>query len=561
MTTKILRNEYLLPIVIVSGIILFIFRSLIVQFEQSILDGIDYPLYAWILQTGIANLSSVFRNGFFYGNAFYPFSEALLFSDTFYPLSLSLLPLSFVFRSPFQIVNSGMLLTLFLNVVFASVFTKNYSSTRLSHTILTLMFSISPYLFTQLSHLQMLSFWPIYILLSLLHLPASKKTTGLIAIVLTLQWYLSVYLGTMGLVILTIWWGIDFLTLKTRVNFIQNVVITGALFLVFTGPLLNAYRVIRNTFQAIPDAGMYVDYAAQPTDYFFTRGYTTVASSISFFKQWNTLNHRGAGEPARWIGFSMLILVGTGIIVWRKTSSKELQKLGWLALTLTSLGFVFSLGTRLTLNGTHTGFPLPYLVVLKLFPFLSFFRSPSRWYFLFILGCCLFTCIAIQNLSRSKRFRKWILALGILYAVETLPLHIAVTPLTKPSYVQWLSQSCRPEDVLLSLPIFNYHDSALIALDPSVTSQLMMWTVNSSCRLVNGYSGILPTSLKELDLQTKKNLNPELMKLLKEQGITMLLIKQISGETLASFSKDPDVQLLHQDQIYSLWRVLPNQKK
>lgn len=556
-----LKSGALIPIVTVSGILIFMFRGLIGDMDSSLLDGIDYPLYAWILQSGVGNLRGIFNAGVFFGNAFYPATQSLLFSDTFYPLSLLLFPLSFFSVTPIHLVNAGLLLTLFLNVVSAAIFTRQFSSNRWSHTFLTLLFSVSPYLFTQLPHLQMLSFWPIYSVLILLQKPSGRKSFIMIALLLSLQWYLSVYLGTMALALLTLWWGIEFLTDHHRKELLKNTLVFSVVFLVCTGPLLFAYRTIQNTYQATPDAGMYVDYAAQPTDYLFSRGYPTVASSIPSFVDWNARNHRGAGEPARWIGFSLLALVVIGFFVWRKRLTLKATKLGWVALGLTSVGFIFSLGTRLTLNGIYTGFPLPYLIVLKLFPFLSFFRSPSRWYFLFVLGCVVFASLAIQYLSKSTKHRKWIVVFSFFYVLETIPLSIPVTPIAKPNYVEWLNTACKPDDVLLSLPVFSYHDSALVALNPAVTSQLMMWTVTSPCRLMNGYSGILPSSLKSLDLETRNAQPTDLVSRLRDNDVTLVLHEQATPATFASFSTVPDVQLLHQDQTYSLWRLYPNQKK
>lgn len=551
----------ILPTLFAFGVILFLFRSLLFQFDHALLDGIDYPLYAWIVQAGLNNSRTLFSHGIFFGNAFYPSTQAILFSDTFYPLSLLLFPLSLLTSSPFLILNSGVVLTLLLNVISAAVLTRSFTSNRGAHTLLTILFSISPYFFTQISHLQMLSYWPTYFLLYVLFTGRSARSFLQIAVLLSLQWYLSVYLGTMALVIASVWWLVSFFRNPNRGDLLRNVVLSGFVFLVLTGPLLLAYRAIRDSYQATPDAGMYVDYAAQPTDYFFSRGSPTVLASILPFNLWNTLNHRGAGEPARWIGFSMLFLVGSGIISWRKSADAETNKKGWFALLLTLIGLGFSMGTRLTLNGMYTGFPLPYLLVLKMFPFLSFFRSPSRWYFLFVLGCCLFSCLGVQRLLKSTKSRKWLLALGVVYAAEMFPMQLPVTTIPKPAYVEWLATSCRPGDVVVSVPIFSYHDDGSIALNPSPTSQLMMWTVNSQCRLLNGYSGILPSFLKELDQQAKQNLDADFVTTLRGLGVTLLLTHKLPTETVASFSTFPDVQLMNQDQTSSLWRLHPNQRR
>ncbi|MBP9699703.1 hypothetical protein KBD71_00295 [Candidatus Woesebacteria bacterium] len=560
MTTKVQLQSIIFPILFTFGVILFLFRSLLFQFDRALLDGIDYPLYAWILQTGIANVGKLFSQGLFFGNAFYPSMQALLFSDTFYPLSFLLLPLSLLTQSPFIILNTGVLVTLFLNVVSAAVLTRNFTSKRGAHTLLTLIFSVSPYFFTQIPHLQMLSFWPSYLMIHVLFIAKRPRSFLAVAMLLSMQWYLSVYLGTMALVIASVWWLVSFFGNNTRRDLVRNVLLSGFVFLLLTGPLLIAYRNIRNVYQATPDAGMFVDYAAQPTDYFFSRGEPTVLALMSPFKLWNTLNHRGAGEPARWIGFAVLFLGTCGIIMWRKSEDVMTKKAGWFAIILAVVGLVFSFGTRLTLNGTYTGFPLPYLLVLKSFPILSFFRSPSRWYFLFVLGWCVFSALGVQRLLKTAKSRQWIIALGIVYAAEMFPMQIPVTTISKPDYVEWLSNTCRPGDVVLSLPIFSHYGAGTVALNPSPTSQLMMWTVNSQCRLLNGYSGILPSSLKELDQRAKLKLDSDFVRIARERGVTLLLMHQVPLETVASFSTVPDVQLIDQDHTSSLWRLLPNQK-
>lgn len=561
MTTKIHTSSILFPILVTLGLFLFLFRALLLKFDHALIDGIDYPLYAWILQNGIRNIVSFFSQGVFLGNGFYPSTQALLFSDTFYPLSLLLLPFSVVSQNPFIILNVGVVLTVVLNTISAAIFTRSFSSNRATHTLLTVLFSFSPYFFTQLPHLQMLSFWPTYLLLHILLTSKTFRSYLLVSLLLSIQWYVSVYLGTMALVVIGVWWSLSLLSQKDRAELFRNMALCVGLFLLLTGPLLLSYRAVQQTYQATPDAGMYVDYAAQPTDYFFSRGDPTVLSSLFPFTVWNTLNHRGAGEPARWIGFSLLFLVGSGVIAWKKSTDVNSKKIGVFAITMMLVGLIFSFGTRLMINGTYIGFPLPYLLFLKLFPFLSFFRSPSRWYFLFVLGCSVFAGLGIQRLFKASTSRKWIAVVGIVYAIEMFPISIPVTSIDKPSYVDWLSTACKPGDVLLSAPVFSYHDTESIALNPAPTSQLMMWTVNSDCRLVNGYSGILPSTLKELDRQTKPRLDPNLISRLKEQGVTLVLFNEDFAESVASFSTVPGVQLIEHDQTSSLWRLQPNLTK
>jgi hypothetical protein len=452
-------------------------------------------------------------------NAFYPAQSALLFADLFFPISLFALPLT-VFHNPLLTTNLALILTLLLNTIAAGWLSRRFKLSWLPQLAVTIFLSCSPFLFSQLSHMQMLQVWPTYLALGFLLVPKKRMLTGVIIGVLALlQTTSGVYLGFMLLCLLAWWTVIEMIAQRKMIKqWSVTLLITLPLLisLILNFPIFWMYRQVQQEYQVQRDPGQYVDYAAQINDYFLpTRN--TLLSKLPIVATISSWQRHSSGEPARWLPISLMVLVVLGISQWKRN-----QMLVGLSSGLTIGGLIASLGTRLTWNTHYLAWPLPYLVILKIFPFLSFFRSTSRWSFLFFLGLTLLTTIGLKKLMTYRHGQWLVWGLILLFMIEVISL-------TSPAAeIKLSTNSCQAADIKLELPVFHYYDDARVRLDPGYSSLMMLSNWQSGCTIMNGYSGVIPPSIYHLDTELSQALagnNRELfINLLQQQPATLLQI-------------------------------------
>jgi hypothetical protein len=504
-------------VLVTCSLQLFVLRDLLTQLTTALLDASDYPLVAWIIANQQSNWLSGHWLNLFATNAFYPSPSALLFADLFFPISLLTLPLT-VFHNPLLTTNLALILTLLLNTIAAWWLSRRFQLSWWPQLAVTFFLSCSPFLFSQLSHMQMLPVWPTYLALGFMLVPKKRILTGVIIGVLALlQTTSGVYLGFMLLCLLA-WWTVIEMVAQRKLIKQRSVALLITLPLVISlalnFPIFWMYRQVQQEYQVQRDPGQYVDYAAQINDYFLpTRN--TLLSKLPIVVTISSWQRHTTGEPARWLPISLVILVVLGISQWKKN-----QKIVGLGSGLAWWGLIASLGTRLTWNAHYLAWPLPYLVILKIFPFLSFFRSTSRWSFLFFLGLTLLATLGLKKLITYRHGRWLIFGLIIWFLVEVIPMAATATE------IKLSTSGCHATDIKLELPVFHYYDAARIRLDPGYSSVMMLSNWQSGCTIMNGYSGVIPPSLYQLDSELSQALtdnNRDLfIKLLKQQPATLL---------------------------------------
>lgn len=164
--------------------------------------------------------------------------------------------------------------------------------------------------------------------------------------------------------------------------------------------------------EIIANSGNITDY-----QYFLPK---TLFSKIPIVEKYNQ-NVRFTTERMSFPGIIIMIGALFGIFTY-KTKKKSIYLLFFLALI--GLGFVFSLGPRLMINGQYKILPLPYLLFLKQFEFLFSIRLTHRWAIFLIIGLVYFSSKYYSKLSKS-----FIFVILILFFIESVPkIDIKIKP-------------------------------------------------------------------------------------------------------------------------------------
>jgi hypothetical protein len=133
--------------------------------------------------------------------------------------------------------------------------------------------------------------------------------------------------------------------------------------------------------------------------------------------------------------------------------ARRREAVPWLA-SLTVF-FLLALGPYLHVGGQQLPIPLPYLLLYRLFPFLSIARSVSRFDVMAMLSLAVLTALGLQaalrRLAAQRRTGVSLIAV-VLVCCEFLPAPYPLSPVEVPSYYQRLSRD--PEEyAILELPM------------------------------------------------------------------------------------------------------------
>jgi hypothetical protein len=494
-----------------SALILLVFRTLLFNLQTNLLDRFDFPYYTWVLHHALVFLQSPTQAPFFSTNAYFPATDTYFFSDLLLPQALLGLIPTWLGLNPIGVTNTIVILTLLLNAAAAAWFWSTKFKTSLPLLFATITTALSPFLFTQLGHLQMLTLWPLLITLGLLTRTKEPSVrlgigvAGLWIIQLLASFYLSIFLlGCLGWYLLhtlisyrqwraCLWFGLSFAVAAALLG----------------GPILYQYYQVKQTYNIKTSIQEYITFAAHPTDYLFIP-YTTLVSRLA--NRWQQLNYHQVGEGASYPGTASLLLGLIGLFGLKKSKGKlslsiSTQPRSTFFLGLMVIGVVFSLGPRLSFNGSYVHLPLPYWLVLKLFPFLETVRATARWSLLFYLGL---TYFAAQTLDRMKNSRTQLAAFSVAlvwFLLEMVPWQlssITVTAALESSHP--ITQACQTERVLAIFPFTEQHLTASLTTNLArKTTELLRSTIHH-CTLVNGYGGFEPPAYQALEKQLNQAL-------------------------------------------------------
>lgn len=513
----------------------FIFRSLLLNISTHLLDWYDYPLYVWTMFQNIQHIKNGSFDGFFDGNIFYPFKGVLLFTDLFLPTSLIGFILSFFTKNIILIFNIVFFITIFLNITAVFMFWKNYFSSKWLLFFTTLTTAFSPFFFLETGHYQMLNFWPMFFGMAFLtRKQFSLKNAVVVGIFIGIQFLVSVYFSIFMLFALGIWYLIEVWPVRRKkqnlLKVFRHAVFVLLAFFAVAGFFIFKYIQVKNAYEIIRPLWEYVIYAANLTDYFFAN-YNSLVTNTSFVQKWNSFNQHFSS--AQFPGLVLLTLSIIGMFIYQRVKKNSLFSFSLspqniFFITLMILGFIFSFGPRLSVNGTYIGIPLPYAIVLKLVPFFEPIRADVRWSFFFYFGLVYFATLGLQKLASFRKEATLVIFFSVLYLFEIVPISkLTEVKAYYPSVYKFIEDECREKrQVVLEYPLTQDKKGGNIVTNLTYRTQMIMASMHHDCDIINGYSGYIPKDYErfENEFYTTVNIGDEEMfwQLLKQRNVNIV---------------------------------------
>ncbi len=481
-------------------LILFYWKNILLNLSTHLYSLLDVPFVIWVLQNNIRHFANLDFGILYETNAMYPFPLSLSFTEhMFFPSAINLV-ISWFTRSPVVQFNLlavfNHLMVYFCFYLLAGRFTKN----RNVRIITSAFVSFSPYLIGQISHFQMVFFWPF--LLSAYYMFHTKRTNTQAALAgmwLGFQFLSSVYLAIIGLVALFVYMLFLFSKEHVRELAIQGAIVL-IVFFVVAWPSASGYLEMQKTYKPTYEQSQYVTYAAHLSDYFLHFPNDSILNMWIMKPFIGSLNRHNRGELAAFIGLVPLITIGISLFLYkRKTESKNdnLRTYLWL-IVLICFGMVFSLGPRANWNGSYLVFPLPYWFVLKFVPFIGVMRAVARWYFLVIFPISIFLVFGLNKIVASIKTKTAKIITLILISILLL-LEFYPSPLKAEAF-DWNTESnrrlaiiCETEPgPLLEYPFDRFDRSSDIGKDLAYKTKNLFISTQHNCEILSGFSAYEP---------------------------------------------------------------------
>ncbi len=480
------------------------FRTLILNLSSDLIDWLDYPFIVWTMNQNIEKIKSLNFANFFETNAFYPNKLTLLFSDILLPQSLIALPFSYFTNNPILVFNIVFVITFVLNFIASFLFWQQIFKKDWLAFFGSLFTVFSPFTHLLIGHFQMLSFWPFFFALYFLF----KKKPIVTGLFLAAQFLASVYLAIFLLFTIGVYYLVHLLTKQFNSSNLKDLILIIGIFILIDGIFIKGYLDAKKTYQIKRDLGEYVNYSAHLSDYLFTTNIRSAVHQSSIFRRWNSFDQHKIGENASFPGFLLAVLAALSLFSASRTKkdyifSLKLDQTGLFFFLIMISGLIFSLGPRLSFNGTYVQIPSIYSLFIKI-PFFDTIRSLARWSFIFYLGIIYFALFYLKQLNK-----RWILPfIFILFFLEYIPVNIQTHA---ESYIdnryRLLRDICsKDKKVLAEFPTTHLAAGKNIIGGLNYISKVQLASVYHNCYIVNGYSGYDLPSILNLQRQIDVNI-------------------------------------------------------
>ena len=444
----------------VISLIIFILLTLIITFplilNLTVLTSVGKEEYllSYILNWNIHALTH-FPSRIFQMPIFYPYQNALAFSDPLFTSSILALPFVKIFNQPFLAYNFNLILSFILNGFFTYLIIYQLTKNWWAGLVSGVLFSFSIGKIDSLAHLQILTtYWiplGIYFFLQFVNKKLNKYAL-LTALCFILQILNTIFLGYVYIFTLAIFALTYFF--KKKITRKQ---------------LLKLFQYIFSALVLI--AIIFIPYLKVSSRWRYTRSLEDIWAGSSYFLEYlyptshsrlETLAHKIIIKQPwpSYLGAAVSILGFISLIYLIKNSKKLFKKSFILASLITVVsGLLMSFGPYFQIIKQKPLFsiPLPYLIAFYLIPGFKSMRVPQRWSHLVLLGLALLSGIVLSKLARKIKpgyFK--ILTVFIIFTVIVeirLPL-FKTNVLAKsaiPQVYQWLKD--QPSSVVLELPV------------------------------------------------------------------------------------------------------------
>ncbi|KKQ31657.1 MAG: hypothetical protein US68_C0009G0002 [Candidatus Shapirobacteria bacterium GW2011_GWE1_38_10] len=531
-------------------LILFVFRGLVSNLNTSLLDKYDSLHMVWQLNvTGNKIYKFDFKN---LNNLphFYPRKGTLLYSEPLYPQSAIVHIAKLITKNPVGAYNLTYLFIIYLNFLGGVFLSRKLTESVYLSYLGGLLFAYMPFAMIHIGHFQLQSFFftlfAFGINLSLLKINFHTKkkvyvmNLFLISFLGALQFYASnmlfvymmVSIGLHRLVLMI--YGIkNFKTVKLHFFTLISIV---ALISLFISPYLVNIVKTRSQYELDWPYNTYLVYSANITDYVFILPRSLIRNFV-LIQKWNSLNLHNSGESASFVGIVPLLVLGVYLISRIKISRKlidvsfENKSLLATSVLLIIIGFVFSLGPRLFVNGAYAGLPLPYDLFVK-FPILKDMRAPARWYFIFNFGFVLITIFCMNSIQKkydSLFFKGFVLFLFAISIIEFVPINLKSVNVPNIDIAAYgeLHKICDGK-VLLDYPIYSKTVKNYLE-DHSYKKTVLYSQLFHGCYLFNGDASFDPLDyLVDANFIQKGINNDETIDFLKKRGVNYIKVNKLA---------------------------------
>lgn len=528
-------KKFLIYLGIFILILLFVFRDLVSNLSTNLLDWRDYPYIIWTMSQSTTHITSLDFANFFETNAFYPYKLTLMFSDILLPQALILLPFLFLTKNIILSFNTTFLITFILNFIASFLFWKQVFKKDIIAFFGSLLFIFSPFFHLELSHFQMLNYWPFLFTFYFLfrHERESKiRQLILMGLFITIQFLSSVYLSIYLIFSVLTFYLLKLLFSKDAKVTVFKLFVIYFVFLFTSGFFIKGYMDMKKTYNIKRDIKEYITYSANLSDYIFTSQIKSVFHTSSVIQTWNKAD-KNWGLHGSFPGFLIFVLSLIGLFKISKkkrfiTINVLLNKEKTFFLILVIAGLLFSLGPRLNFNGNYAHIPLPYAAVIKFAPFAEALRVPSRWSFIFFLGLIYLSLLGINKLEGKFNYKVLMITIFILFILEYIPINITSQ---SEQYIsatdQKLKRLCQnTKKVLLKIPITHLDVAPDIITGLSYITKAELSSTNHNCLMVNGYSGYDLPQIFELKDKINnsiiKNDTQAFLKLIEENNVDIV---------------------------------------
>ena len=175
-----------------------------------------------------------------------------------------------------------------------------------------------------------------------------------------------------------------------------------------------------------------------------------VGSFSDRFRPWDFFN-----EKTVFFGYTTIVLAGVAAIALLRErrhrthggDKRRQRELAWLALAITPIALVASLGRTITIAGVDV--PMPAYFIGEVIPF---YRVYARLGFVVAIGLAILAALTLARLTKRRHGNLIVAALISLIAFELAPERIGAAPIgSAPIYDQWLA--LQPTGIVAHYPM------------------------------------------------------------------------------------------------------------
>lgn len=529
--------------VIATGILFF---PLSFQIATHVPDWGDPLEYAWVLAWD-AHALVYDPLQIYNANIFYPYPNALAFSESQIASAVLGLPLFFATYNPILSYNFVFLAALILSGFNAYLLAYDVTKQRGGALVAGFAFAFWAYKFNHISHVNLITLQ--WLPLVFFALRRSFRQDGftfpiLFAVTFLLQALSSWYTALMTMLVVALY--AVYVLLFRRAEWKTRRVIILAIF--FALALIPIIIIARPYFQVSGE--MQFARALSEAERFSATPLSFLSVS-AFNVLYQNLLPKAVGE-ALFPGALLALLALFGLGKKSLLADRAFWIFAIVIFGIIAFGPVMRLAPSLAIPS-----PL-YLVLYEFVPGVQGTRAPARFFVVGMLGLVLLAANGFGSLTKNRSARAQIIltasALGIL-TLEYLALPIATVPIETgaqiPRVYQMLKQ--QPEGNVLEAPV------RVGDIEP--ITRAIYFSIYHQRALPVGYASFIPPT--QIDFLHTLNTaletpSPRAPNLLREFGVRYVIVNRLADDAQFyenAFAQLPSFELLHADETHQLYRI------